>query len=166
MNPKEAAKRGTQCMIMEFCPRELFHYVEAISGPLNETEAQYLIFRLLQALSHMHNLGIAHRDIKPENILLADTTPDAVIPNITDFNEQFLHPRIADFGLATNLNTDSDEDQNLRCGTRVILSISCFFMSFTLIRVMLHLRFTNLVFPKSIQNKQISIHWEYCYVLL
>ena len=42
----------------------------------SEREARDLVYVLLDAVHHMHALGIAHRDLKPENLLLASRDND------------------------------------------------------------------------------------------
>ncbi|KAL3810362.1 hypothetical protein ACHAXA_004204 [Cyclostephanos tholiformis] len=44
-----------------------------------EGEAAKILRQILDALSHMHELGIAHRDIKPENVMFATTDDDSSI---------------------------------------------------------------------------------------
>lgn len=41
-------------------------------------------YKLLSALKHMHDKGIAHRDLKPENMLMGSKSLDAEV-KITDF---------------------------------------------------------------------------------
>lgn len=56
---------------------DLFDAVAA-EGAWPEGRAKTAIFLLLDAVAHLHRLGIVHRDIKPENILLTcDTKSDA-----------------------------------------------------------------------------------------
>lgn len=53
----------------------------------SEKDARDLVFILLNALKHMHDLDIVHRDLKPENLLLTCDSNDADV-------------KIADFGFA------------------------------------------------------------------
>jgi len=53
-------------------------------GHYTEEEAAQTTYKLLSALKHMHDKGIAHRDLKPENMLMASKKPDADV-KITDF---------------------------------------------------------------------------------
>ena len=60
-------------------------------APLTAGEAAEMIESLARAIHYSHGLGVVHRDLKPSNILL---TLDG-------------RPKIADFGLAKVLETDS-----------------------------------------------------------
>lgn len=42
---------------------------------------------IVDAISYLHQMGIAHRDLKPENLLFSSDSPDATI-------------KLSDFGLA------------------------------------------------------------------
>ena len=53
----------------------------------SEKDARNLVFVLLNALKHMHDMDIVHRDLKPENLLMASDENDADV-------------KIADFGFA------------------------------------------------------------------
>lgn len=66
---------------------ELFTYISSDNG-LEESQAQFIFFQLLQGIKYLHQNNISHRDIKPENIMLESS--------------KSLYPRIAitDFGLA------------------------------------------------------------------
>lgn len=59
-----------QCyMIMELAVGgELFDAIVK-NGPYSELEAQAGIVRIVDALVHVHSMGVIHRDIKPENIV-------------------------------------------------------------------------------------------------
>lgn len=59
-----------------------------------------IIFKLCMALDAAYRQGIIHRDIKPANILIAAGD----------------EPKIADFGLAMNLNKDMDRDSTFIMG--------------------------------------------------
>lgn len=53
-----------------------------------------LMIQLTDAMSHAHARGIIHRDLKPSNILIEQP------------NENRLHPKIVDFGLAKQIQSD------------------------------------------------------------
>ncbi|KAL3806920.1 hypothetical protein ACHAXA_005492 [Cyclostephanos tholiformis] len=53
---------------------------ECVDVPcLTEGEAARILGQILDALSHMHGLGIAHRDVKPENVMFATTDDDSPV---------------------------------------------------------------------------------------
>ena len=59
-------------IVMEYCAKgELFNYIVS-KKRLNETEASYYFYQLINGLEYLHSIGISHRDIKPENLLLTN----------------------------------------------------------------------------------------------
>eukprot|EP00002_Diphylleia_rotans_P030548 TRINITY_DN6288_c0_g1_i6.p1 TRINITY_DN6288_c0_g1~~TRINITY_DN6288_c0_g1_i6.p1 ORF type:complete len:498 (+),score=126.06 TRINITY_DN6288_c0_g1_i6:52-1545(+) len=51
----------------------------ATQGAYTEAEARTILAQVLDAVAHLHSLGIAHRDLKPENLLYASTAPDSPV---------------------------------------------------------------------------------------
>ena len=71
--------------IMEYCEKgELFYYVVR-KRKLDENEASYFFFQLINGIENIHHYGICHRDLKFENLLINSS-------NIL---------KIIDFGLST-----------------------------------------------------------------
>ena len=57
---------------MEYCGGgELFNYIVK-NRRLNEDEASFFFYQIINGLETIHKYNIAHRDLKPENILLTD----------------------------------------------------------------------------------------------
>ncbi|XVF38452.1 hypothetical protein REPUB_Repub20aG0103500 [Reevesia pubescens] len=55
-------------MVLDLCPQDLYNLI-IHNGPFPEAQARSIIVQLVQAVAHIHKLGVVHRDIKPENIL-------------------------------------------------------------------------------------------------
>ena len=84
---------GNLYVVLEYLKGgELFARVQK-RDHYSEKDARDLVFILLSALKHMHDLGIVHRDLKPENLLMAGES-DADV-------------KIADFGFATYAQDDT-----------------------------------------------------------
>ncbi|XP_032670106.1 serine/threonine-protein kinase PLK4 isoform X2 [Odontomachus brunneus] len=89
-------------LVLELCHNgELQHFLKAQgSKPLPEEHAARIIRQVVQGLLYLHSHQILHRDMSLANLLL---TRDMQV-------------KIADFGLATQLNTP-DEKHLTMCGT-------------------------------------------------
>ncbi|CAD8147407.1 unnamed protein product [Paramecium pentaurelia] len=90
-------------LVLEYLKGGELHQYMKKSPPFSEEKCSKLIFRLLKAVSSIHQKGILHRDIKPENIMLRNKDD---IENIC----------IGDFGLA-DYYSPSGQYLFTRCGT-------------------------------------------------
>lgn len=111
------------------CDGVPFFSMEYISGgtlarqlggrPRPFREAANLVRTLARAVHYAHERGVVHRDLKPANILLAPIehrsrgSSNALAPGLWIDGEQTWMPKVADFGLAKQLdvpvgNTQSD----------------------------------------------------------
>ena len=82
---------GCPCFSMEYFPGGTLaaRIREFAANPENGVR---LLVKVARAISFAHQRGVLHRDLKPANILLDDTD----------------EPHVADFGLAKQLDSDSD----------------------------------------------------------
>jgi serine/threonine protein kinase len=72
-------------LIMEFVEgTPLDEYIQKVTGPIQEKQAESLMFHALNGFFYAHQKGLVHRDIKPSNLVV---TPDNNI-------------KILDFGIA------------------------------------------------------------------
>ncbi|XP_069130395.1 serine/threonine-protein kinase PLK4-like isoform X3 [Argopecten irradians] len=79
---------------------ELNRYLKANCKVLNEAEAQHFMKQIVKGMLYLHSHGILHRDLTLANLLLTRN----------------MDVKIADFGLATQLNIP-DEKHFTMCGT-------------------------------------------------
>lgn len=88
-------------LVVELCHNgELLQYLKRNGNKLSEVEARYIIRQVVEGLLYLHKHNIVHRDMTLTNLLL---TKD-------------MRVKIADFGLATQLNS-RDEKHMTMCGT-------------------------------------------------
>lgn len=88
-------------LVLELCYNgELLQYLKRNGNKLSEIEARYIIKQVVEGLLYLHKHNIVHRDMTLTNLLL---TKD-------------MRVKIADFGLATQLNS-KDEKHMTMCGT-------------------------------------------------
>ncbi|XP_018414007.1 PREDICTED: ribosomal protein S6 kinase alpha-5 isoform X4 [Nanorana parkeri] len=69
---------------------ELFERIKKKKS-FSESEASYIMRKLVSAVSHMHDVGVVHRDLKPENFLFTDESDSCEI-KIIDFGFARLKP--------------------------------------------------------------------------
>jgi serine/threonine protein kinase len=76
---------------MEYVPGQSLQQEIDRNGPIGPLRSTQLAVGIAEGLAAAHRLGIVHRDLKPDNILV---TPAG-------------YPKIADFGLAKQIHSDS-----------------------------------------------------------
>jgi serine/threonine protein kinase len=81
-------------------------YRKRLHNPLTEKECKVLMRQILGGLNYLHEKDLLHRDLKPANLLMKSCQ---VLENSI---------KIADFGLCTQLRSDSCWNPSERCGTR------------------------------------------------
>lgn len=82
---------GYVVIVSEYAPHgSLEDWVTRSAGPLAIDKSAEIVSGVLGGLQHLHMQGIIHRDLKPANILFQGETP-----------------RLADFGIARVLKTNS-----------------------------------------------------------
>ncbi|KAK6055808.1 kinase domain protein [Cooperia oncophora] len=84
-------ERGRLYIQTELCGSSLADYRRCF-GILEENELFAVLLSMLQAINHMHSMGILHLDVKPSNIFISSEGSSC---------------KLGDFGLAFDLNQDS-----------------------------------------------------------
>jgi len=94
-------------VVMEKCDRSLLHALERLPD-VKELNLRNMFSQMLQALSHIHSLGLVHRDIKPDNFLCCGNAHVIV--------------KLCDFGLAETLKSTGDSELRGVYGTAPFMS--------------------------------------------
>ncbi|KAJ9465810.1 putative serine/threonine-protein kinase CCRP1 [Diplonema papillatum] len=87
-------------ILLELCGEKTLMEHSRRKRRFSEEETSYLLWQCLQGLHYMHANAVIHRDLKLSNLLLNDR----------------MEVRIADFGLATQLDYDGERKLTM-CGT-------------------------------------------------
>ncbi|EFX00294.1 protein serine threonine kinase [Grosmannia clavigera kw1407] len=95
-------------VVLEYCPEgDLFYNITECGHFVGKDElARRVFLQILDAVDHLHQLGIYHRDLKPENILVANGGETL---------------KLADFGLATS----AEQSEDYGCGSTFYMSPEC-----------------------------------------
>lgn len=72
-----------------------------LNNTLNEYQAASIFSQVVDGLQYLHSSNIMHRDLSPSNLLLTEA----------------MHVKIADFGLASQLDLNSASKHTTLCGT-------------------------------------------------
>jgi len=86
---------------------ELFDRIVDL-GHFSEQDGLKLCKQILEGIAHMHSVGACHRDLKPENLLMVSDNPS---------KPEYMHLKIADFGLSSLRPVMNDQSMNTVCGT-------------------------------------------------
>lgn len=88
-------------LVLEMCHNgEMNRYLKNRMKPFSEREARHFMHQIITGMLYLHSHGILHRDLTLSNILLTRN----------------MNIKIADFGLATQLNMPHEKHYTL-CGT-------------------------------------------------
>uniref|UniRef100_A0A0K0EJQ0 Protein kinase domain-containing protein n=1 Tax=Strongyloides stercoralis TaxID=6248 RepID=A0A0K0EJQ0_STRER len=88
-------ENDTHCIVMEYCSHgSLRQYIKE-NGPLSDNVAGYVLRQLVLGVNSIHRAGMMHRDLSTGNVLIYEISKDGN-----------LYIKLADFGLATNLNAN------------------------------------------------------------
>ena len=91
----------THFLEMEYVPGITLEQLIAKEGSLPADRALRLATMVADGLAAAHRIGIIHRDVKPANVIV---TPDGIA-------------KVGDFGLATKMKSEDEEDERDFCGT-------------------------------------------------
>jgi serine/threonine protein kinase len=78
-------------LVMEMGNSDLYTFLEDHPNGIDDGWARQIVWKLLGAVSYIHQNGICHRDIKPENVLM----------NFDKNTGKCLDLKLCDFGLST-----------------------------------------------------------------
>jgi len=91
-------------LVMEYCSGgQLLKRIVKMKH-YTEKDAAHVIYQIVSAVKHMHEVGVTHRDLKPENILYATKAHDSAI-------------KISDFGLSKFIRPSEKLIMTQACGT-------------------------------------------------
>ncbi|OQR82461.1 protein kinase [Achlya hypogyna] len=82
--------------------KDLFEYIGPHENGISEATTTPLLFKIVDAIRHLHAHGYCHRDLKPENILYAPESAGV---------------KVVDFGLCTKVSRGSSKKLGDFCGS-------------------------------------------------
>lgn len=98
-------------LVSEFCEGPtLYQFLADFPYGLPPRQGVEIAVKLGQAVAHAHGRGLAHRDIKPGNVILPNDDESVDEPTtIVERTETLpFTPRLTDFGLVLDLDSDRD----------------------------------------------------------
>uniref|UniRef100_A0A0K0F6X7 Serine/threonine-protein kinase PLK4 (inferred by orthology to a human protein) n=1 Tax=Strongyloides venezuelensis TaxID=75913 RepID=A0A0K0F6X7_STRVS len=88
-------EKDSHCIVMEYCIHgSLRQYIKE-HGPLSDEVAAFVLRQLVLGVNSIHKANMMHRDLSTGNVLIYEISKDGN-----------LYIKLADFGLATNLNVN------------------------------------------------------------
>lgn len=56
-------------MVLDLCSSHDLHHRIVTRGTFSEADCRAIMSQLMDAIAHIHRLGVVHRDVKPENVM-------------------------------------------------------------------------------------------------
>lgn len=101
---------GTSYYVMPYYPGGALSEALEFGGSVNRDGVLYLAAALMDALEHIHGMGMLHRDVKPQNVVFSAEG----VPVLVDFGAA----RLSDSACPTRIVSDEFAPQEQRKGER------------------------------------------------